>query len=77
MLHPITHEFLSKAKEYDRLRQREACQLHSSSGAWGFTKPSRIQRGMDLLGKLLVHARERLRQARIELTALAGDRASS
>jgi len=65
MLHPITHEFLSKAKEYDRFRQREVCQLRNRIKASGSASPSEIQRGTDLLGLLLLHAEKHLREAMI------------
>jgi len=63
MYHPITHEFLSKAKECDRSKQRQACQLYNSFRASRPARPSRIQKGMDLLKMLLMHAGTRLREA--------------
>ena len=63
VLHPITHEFLSKAKEYDRSRQREVCQLRNRLKASGSTSPSKIQEATDLLRFLLLHAGKHLREA--------------
>jgi len=65
MLHPITHEFLSKAKEYDRARQREVCQLRNRIKASGSASPSEIQKGTDPLGFLLAHAGKHLKEAMI------------
>jgi hypothetical protein len=65
MLHPITHEFLSKAKEYDRVRQREACQLRNRTKASASASPSEIQKGTDLLRFLLLHAGKHLKEANI------------
>ena len=72
MLHPITHQFLSKATEYDRSRQREVCQLRNRIKASGSASPSQIQRGMELLGRLLVRARDRLTEARIPVETRVG-----
>ena len=63
MLHPITHEFLSKAKEYDRSRQREVCQLRSRIKASRSASPSEIQKRTDLLRFLLAHAGKHLKEA--------------
>jgi len=67
MLHPITHEFLSKAKEYDRSKQREACRLRNRVKASRSASQSQIPRGAGLLKTLLLHTAECLSQARIAL----------
>jgi hypothetical protein len=77
MYHPLTHEFLSKAKESDRSRQRQACQLHVSFRASRPTHPSRMRNGMDLLRMLPMHAGKRLRETKIALRTLMWERASS
>ncbi len=67
MLHPITHEFLSKAKEQDRSRQRAACQWRNSVQASRSAGPSQNRNRVDRLRTLLLHAARRLGKAMIAL----------
>lgn len=77
MYHPLTHEFLSKAKESDRSRQRQARQLHARFRASRPARPSRMRNGMDLLRMPLMHAGKRLRETKTALRTLMWERASS
>ena len=77
MYHPITIELLVKSQEYDRSKQRQACQLYKSFRASRPSRPSRIQKGMDLLRILLVHAGKHLGEAKIAFWALVWERAST
>jgi hypothetical protein len=77
MYHPLAHEFLSKAKESDRPRKRQACQLCVSFRASRPARPSRMRNGMDLLRMLLMHAGKRLRETKTALHTLMWERASS
>jgi hypothetical protein len=76
MYHPITVEFLIKSQEYDRSKQRQAHKLHKSLRASESARPSRIQKGMDLLGMMLMHALKRPREAKLAVQALVWERAS-
>ena len=69
MYHPITTEFLSKSQQYNRARQCQVHQLHNSFRVSRSACPSKIQKGMDLLGRLLMHAGTRFREAKITLQA--------
>ncbi len=64
MLHPITQEFLSKAKEQDRSRQREVCRLRYRVKTSRSARLSKIHKGVDPLRSLLLLAGERIKEAK-------------